>query len=100
MTLNPQAQRILDILSDGCWHCAIDWNYSDGHAKRITDISRFIAPTRKIISDWCDCGRHTAKVKKRKLVDLTPVIQTSSMTSQQFFEKFPLGTKVTAKGLW
>jgi len=68
--LNPQAQNILDILSDGAWHCRVDWKYSDGGNKRLTDINRYLAlKGQKLAWDWCDCGRHTAKIKKRKIVN-------------------------------
>ena len=67
--LNPQAQRILDILSDGQKHCPIDWRFSDGHGKRLTDINRYLESFGKTLAwDWCDCRRHTAKIKMRWVV--------------------------------
>lgn len=68
--LSPQALRIYELLKDGVWHCPIDWNYADGHTKRITDINNYLKPLgQQIESQWCDCGRHVAKIKKRRLVD-------------------------------
>lgn len=73
--MNPQAIKIYEILLDGNWHCPIEWGYADGHTKRITDISRYITPRgQKIASTWCDCGRHTSKVLKRKIVTTSPVV--------------------------
>ena len=69
--LSDQAQRIYEILQDGNWHCRIDWNYSDGGNKRLTDINRYLAPRgQKLAWAWCDCGRHTSTIKKRKIVAL------------------------------
>ena len=67
--LSHQAKKILDILSDNKWHCGIDWSYSDGHTKRITDINRYLEQSGEMIkSAWCDCGRHNARVLKRRIV--------------------------------
>lgn len=83
--LNPQAQRIYDILKDFQWHCPISWGYADGHTKRITDINEYLAPQGlKVDGGWCDCGRHVSKIKKRRLVSslgktmlpMTPKIKT------------------------
>lgn len=67
--LTPQAKKILDILLDRLWHCGIDWHFADGHTKRFTDINRFLANQGlKIESAWCDCGRHTTRILKRRIV--------------------------------
>jgi hypothetical protein len=79
--LNPQAQRILDILSGGSWHCPIDWKFGDGHGRRLTDINRHLAlKGQKLAWDWCDCGRHTARIKKRKIVPLSADIKKPVLT--------------------
>lgn len=71
LKLNPQAERIYEILKDNCWHCPIDWKYSDGHGKRLTDINRYLAPKGlKLDWEWCNCGRHTAQIKKRRIIPL------------------------------
>lgn len=68
--LSAQAQRILDVLSDGNTHCGIDWRYSDGHGKRLTDINRYLGTMGKKLGwAWCDCGRHTTKIKMRWIED-------------------------------
>jgi len=73
MTLNPQAQRIYEILKDRQSHCPIEWRYADGHAKRITDINRFLAPQGLTIkSEPCKCGRHISRLLKRQIVPLNP----------------------------
>lgn len=83
-TLNPQAQKILAILRNGFWHCPIDWGYADGHGKRLTDIKRFVVHEGlKLEWDWCDCGRHTAKLKKRRLVPIQ-----ESQILKEFHEEF------------
>ena len=65
-----QINKIYKILSDGEWHCPIEWNYADGHTKRITDINKIIAPEGKVvIGEACDCGRHGSRVKKRRVVN-------------------------------
>lgn len=75
MNLNPQAQKIYDILQDRCWHCPIEWGYADGHAKRITDINEYLKPLGlEVKSEWCDCGRHTARIKKRKIGEKLPYL--------------------------
>src|SRR3990167_1462969 len=69
--MTSQAQKILEILQDGQKHCPIDWGYSDGHGKRLTDINRYLKQFGKTLAcDWCDCGRHTAKIKMRWLASL------------------------------
>lgn len=74
LQLNPQAEKILDILSDGNKHCPIEWGYADGHGKRFTDISRYLAQFGKTLeNDWCDCGRHTAKIKMRWIAEIPKV---------------------------
>lgn len=66
--LNPQAQKIYQILLDGQWHCPSEWNFADGHCKRITDINNYFKPQGlQVISTICDCGHHTSKVKKRRI---------------------------------
>jgi hypothetical protein len=78
--LNPQAENILDILSDGMWHCPIDWKYADGHGKRLTDINRYLQENGKqLIWEWCNCGRHTATIKRRRIAPITskPAPQTT-----------------------
>lgn len=68
--LSEQANKILDILSDFGWHCPIDWSYSDGHGKRLTDINRYLASLgKKLAWGWCDCGRHISRVKMRRIVE-------------------------------
>ncbi len=67
--LNPQAQKILNILQDRNWHCPQEWGYADGHCKRITDINKYLFPQDlKIDSKVCDCGNHNGKVFKRRIV--------------------------------
>lgn len=67
--MNPQAQKIFEILQDGRWHCPIDWKYADGHGKRLTDINRYLARFGQNLEwAWCDCGRHTTKIKMRRIV--------------------------------
>lgn len=79
-TLNPQAHVILSILEDGQWHCPIDWRYSDGHGKRLTDINRYLAHFgKKLEWEWCTCGRHTTKIKMRRLVYAPVSVPTPSM---------------------
>ena len=71
--LSAQAQRILDILSDGQKHCPISWGYADGHGKRLTDINRYLKPLgKKLDWRWCDCGRHTTKIKMRWIAENAP----------------------------
>lgn len=66
--LNPQAQKIYEILKDMEWHCPKEWGYADGHCKRITDINRYVGQFgEEIDSDVCDCGRHTSKILKRRI---------------------------------
>ena len=73
--LSNQSQIIYDILKDGNWHCPQEWGYADGHTKRITDINDYLRPlNQKIASDWCDCGKHTSKIKKRKIVPIEPIV--------------------------
>jgi hypothetical protein len=82
--LNPQAEKIYYLLQDLAWHCPIDWGYSDGHGKRLTDINRFLAPRgQKLAYDWCDCGRHTAKLKKRKIVPISAYEKMNTMADRQ-----------------
>ena len=53
--MNPQAQKILEILEDGGNHCPIDWRWADGHGKRLTDINRYLAESGKTLAwAWCD----------------------------------------------
>lgn len=67
--MNPQAQRIYEILKDEAWHCPMEWGYADGHTKRITDINAYLLSRgQEVKRDWCDCGRHTSKVYKRKIM--------------------------------
>ena len=74
MNLNPQAQKILEILQDGRKHCPIDWKYADGHGKRLTDINRYLQQFGKTLAwDWCDCGRHTTKIKMRWIIEQNPL---------------------------
>jgi len=62
----PQARKILEILQDGQKHCPIDWEWKDGHGKRLTDINRYLKKSGKFLAwAWCDCGRHTTKIKMR-----------------------------------
>lgn len=69
MNLNPQAEIIYQILLDGNWHCPKEWNYADGHCKRITDINKFLLPIGKEVdSKRCDCGRHLSGVFKRRII--------------------------------
>lgn len=84
--MNPQATTIYEILKDGNWHCPIEWGYADGHAKRITDINKFLEPQdKKVIGDWCDCGKHKAKVLKRKIVDgVKDVFKTTATTNVSY----------------
>ena len=73
MNLNPQAIKILVILEDGEKHCPIEWGYADGHGKRFTDITRYLNQFgQKLENDWCDCGRHTTKIKMRWIAPLEP----------------------------
>ncbi len=104
--LNPQAERIYILLLDYAWHCPIDWNWSDGHGKRLTDINRYLKPKgNKLDWDWCDCGRHTAQIKKRRIIpfdqpftheptqnstprqEIKPLADLSPV-AQQFLQKF------------
>jgi len=74
--LTPQAEKIYQILSDYNWHCPVEWHYADGHAKRITDINRFLLPQGlKIESKVCDCGRHQSRILKRKIVEIEPQVK-------------------------
>jgi len=90
--LSSQAQKILDILSDRQWHCPIDWNWGDGHGKRITDIIRYLEPFNKTIeNDWCDCGRHSARILKRRIVSVTPKFAPTAPQNSvvaQFLERW------------
>ena len=71
MKLNPQAITILNILQDRQWHCPIEWGYADGHTKRITDINEYLKPQGLMVQgDWCNCGRHASKIKRRRIVQL------------------------------
>ena len=70
MKLNPQAEKIYEILKNPGWHCPIEWGYADGHTKRITDINEYLKPLgKKIESDWCNCGRHISKIKARRIAN-------------------------------
>lgn len=74
MKLSGQSWLIYNILYDKQWHCPIEWGYADGHCKRITDINRELEKQgEKIISEACDCGRHTSKILKRKIVSTEPL---------------------------
>lgn len=78
MKLNSQASYIYNILQDRQWHCPTSWNYADGHCKRITDINRYVREFGlKVDSKVCDCGKHTSKILKRRLVEDTTLIPTS-----------------------
>ena len=70
--MTQQAIKIYEILKDKQWHCPIEWGYADGHAKRITDINNYLKTIgQEINSDWCDCGRHTARVYKRRIIAIS-----------------------------
>ena len=72
-SMTPQACKILEILQDGQKHCPIDWRYADGHGKRLTDINRYLRQFGKTLAwDWCDCGRHTTKIKMRWITAILP----------------------------
>lgn len=70
-----QTATLKQILSDRQWHCPIEWNYADGHTKRFTDLNLEFAPEGlKVIGIPCDCGRHTGKVYKRKIVPINSLV--------------------------
>ena len=94
MKLTKQASYIYNILSDRQWHCPIDWGFADGHAKRLTDINNFLRDKGLMIeSDWCNCGRHASKIKKRRIVP----ISSENPIAQKFFEDFPVIPKITVE---
>jgi hypothetical protein len=85
MSLSKQASYIYNILSDWEWHCGIDWGYSDGHAKRITDINEFLRPQGlEVDSKWCNCGRHVSKVLARRI----KAVSSENPVAQKFLEDF------------
>lgn len=67
--MNPQAEKIYEILKDGNFHCPREWGYADGHCKRITDINEYLKPLgQEVKSEVCNCGHHNSRIKKRRIV--------------------------------
>lgn len=60
-------QLILQLLSDGQWHCGTEIMqlYIKDDRKRISEL---VAQGYNIIGEPCDCGRHKSGLYKRKLI--------------------------------
>ena|SRR3990167_4650680 len=97
--MTSQAQKILEILQDGQKHCPIDWGYSDGHGKRLTDINRYLKQFGKTLAcDWCDCGRHTAKIKMRWLASALPDQLPEATQTSESTQIYTKSTQTPATG--
>lgn len=86
-------QKILKLLSDGKWHCGneITSLFIKDDRKRISELRE---KGYNIISELCDCGRHTSNIFKRKLIDKGHKTEIKEETIQTSLETIQHQTQI------
>ena len=90
MHLSPQEKQIIDLLSDGEWHCPTKELFMKDDRAR---ISALLKKGYQIVSDrYCDgsCGmRHNARVKLRRLVSMPESVDSLVKRQLEWARQLP-----------